>query len=326
VARILGIAVILSTLSIITVTYQSAEKLPDFLASARSAASEAEHIVVDNASTDRTTRVAHRHGAHQVVESPTNVGFGRACNLGADCASGDWLLFANPDLTIESVPTLEPTCSRPFGIAGGWLSERGNPHKPSLRAEPTLPEEAIAQLLYRLVPNGISRFARQRRRPACWASGALLLCRRSEFLELGGFDPRFFLYFEDRDLAGRYRRRDFPLHLDARLRGHHGHGKSSPSVRSWVREAWSLISWIEYRGIWHGPPAARHAAGLTLSTLSSMHSLGERIPGDRAKKKAAEAAHIIAFLCDFEQHLTDATGFYPFAGPALHDLFSDRRL
>jgi N-acetylglucosaminyl-diphospho-decaprenol L-rhamnosyltransferase len=316
----------MSTLSIITVTYQSAEKLPDFLASAQSAAPEAERIVVDNASTDRTVHVAHQRGAHQVVVSPTNQGFGRACNLGANSANCDWLLFANPDLTIESIPTLKPASSRPFGIAGGWLSERGNPCKPSLRADPTLPEEAIAQLLYRLVPSGISRFATQRRRPARWASGALLLCRRSEFLELGGFDPRFFLYFEDRDLAGRYRRRDFPLHLDAQLRGRHGHGESSPGVRSWVREAWSLVSWIEYRGIWHGPAAARHAAKLTLSTLSSIRSLGKRTPGDRAKKKAAEAAQIITFLCDFEQHLTGMTGFYPFAGAALHDLFSDRHL
>jgi len=316
----------LSTLSIITVTYQSAEKLPDFLASAQSAASEAECIVVDNASTDRTARVAHQRGAHQVVISSTNVGFGRACNLGADCASGEWLLFANPDLIIESIPTLGQTNSRPFGLAGGWLSESGNPCKPSLRAEPTLAEEAIAQLLYRLIPNGISRFATQRRRPARWASGALLLCRRSEFLELGGFDPRFFLYFEDRDLAGRYRRRDFPLRLDAQLRGLHGHGESSSGVGSWVREAWSLVSWIEYRGIWHGAPAARHAARLTLSTLSTIRSLGELVHSDRAKKKAAEAAQIIAFLRAFEQHLAGMTGFYPFAGAALHDLFSDRHV
>jgi GT2 family glycosyltransferase len=313
-------------LSIITVAYQSAEKLPDFLTAARSEVPDAEFIVVDNASTDETVAVAHRHHADRVVLSSANSGFGRACNLGAGGARGDWLLFANPDLAIESVPPLHLLSSRPFGIAGGWLSEKGNASCPSLRAEPTFAEEVATQLFYRLIPRGYDQFAPRRRRPARWASGALLLCRRDEFLELGGFDPRFFLYFEDRDLARKYRRAGYPLRLDERLRGRHGHGASSPGVRSWVREAWSLVSWIEYRGVWRGPLAARHAAQLTLSALSLIRMLGERLPDDRAKRKAVEVAHILAFLRSLDRRLADSEDFHPFARTALREACPSGRL
>jgi N-acetylglucosaminyl-diphospho-decaprenol L-rhamnosyltransferase len=315
-----------SQLSIITVAYQSAEKLPGFLASARSAAPCAESIVVDNASTDETVAVARRHDADRVISSSANLGFGRACNLGAGSARGDWLLFANPDLAIESVPPLPLLGERPFGIAGGWLSEKGHASCPSLRAEPTFAEEAATQLFYRLIPRGHDRLAPRRRRPSRWASGALLLCRRDEFLGLGGFDPRFFLYFEDRDLARRYRRAGHPLRLEERLRGHHGHGASSPGVRSWVREAWSLVSWIEYRGVWRGPAAARHAARLTLSGLSSIRVLGERIPGDRTTRKAEEVAQILAFLQDLDRQLAGSENFHPFARAALREALSPEPL
>jgi GT2 family glycosyltransferase len=325
------------SLSIITVAYQSAEKLPDFLASARSAAADAETIVVDNASTDDTVSVARRRGADQVVVSPTNLGFGRACNLGAERASGDWLLFANPDLAIECVPTTTlpaAATSERYGIRAGLISEQGSSHRSSLRAEQTVAEDAIAQLLHRLVPRALSGLIPKRRWPPRWASGALFLCRRSEFAAVGGFDPRFFLYFEDRDLAARYRSAGYPILLESHLRGSHGHGQSSQGIDSWIRESWSLVSWIEYRGVWHGTKEARRAAGLTLSTLSCIRLLGERIPGDRTDRKAAEATHITALLRDVERRLPDAAdaadaggaaGFYPFARAALHDLLSNGR-
>jgi N-acetylglucosaminyl-diphospho-decaprenol L-rhamnosyltransferase len=312
----------MSTLSIITVTHQSAEKLPGFIAAARSAAPGAETIVVDNASTDETAFVAHRHGADRVIASPANVGFGRACNLGAQQASGEWLLFANPDLAIERVPTLTaaaPSESKMYGIRAGLISEQGGSHRSSLRAEQTFVEDATAQLLYRLVPRGLARFIPKRRWPPRWASGALFLCRRRELAAVGGFDPRFFLYFEDRDLSARYRSAGYPILLESRLRGVHGHGQSSRGVDTWVREAWSLVSWIEYRGVWHGRSAAGHAARLTLSALSSIRRLNGHLQNDRSVKKAAEIAQILILLSNLEKHLKDVPDCHPLARAALDD-------
>jgi N-acetylglucosaminyl-diphospho-decaprenol L-rhamnosyltransferase len=308
------------TLSIITVTYQSAEKLPGFIASAQSAAPGAEMIVVDNASTDETVSVADRYGADEVIASPANIGFGRACNLGAERASGDWLLFANPDLAIERVPTLAAVApSARYGIRAGLISEQGSSYRSSLRAEQTLAEDAIAQLLYRLVPRDLSRFIPKRRWPARWASGALFLCRRHEFAAVGGFDPRFFLYFEDRDLSARYRSAGYPIQLESHLRGVHGHGQSSRGVDTWVREAWSLVSWIEYRGVWHGRRAAGRAARLTLSTLSSLRRLSEHMRNDRSDKKSAEIAQILMFLNDLGKNLEYLPDCHPLARAALED-------
>jgi GT2 family glycosyltransferase len=307
------------TLSIITVTFQSAGKLPNFLASTKSAAPDAECIVVDNASADGTARVASQCGADRVIVSESNLGFGRACNVGAVNSTGEWLLFANPDLTLERIPSIRASNSSPFGIVGSSLSEKGTLHRPSLRAEAHFAEDAISQLLFRVAPQGIAWLAPQRRHPSRWASGALLLCRRDEFLNVGGFDPRFFLYFEDRDLARKYRRVGYPLRLDPHLRGTHGHGESSSNVPSWRLQACSLASWIEYRGIWHGASAARRTAELSLSVLSTICRLGKHTSDTRAQRKSAEAAEILAFLLDLERQMPEPAGYHPVARAVLSE-------
>src|SRR5439155_22768125 len=57
-----------------------------------------ELIVVDNASADGTTAaVRTRAAGARLIETGANLGFGAACNRGAAAASGDLLVFLNPD-------------------------------------------------------------------------------------------------------------------------------------------------------------------------------------------------------------------------------------
>jgi N-acetylglucosaminyl-diphospho-decaprenol L-rhamnosyltransferase len=312
-------------LSIITVGYESATKLPGFLAAAAHAAPNAERIVVDNASRDQTARVARRHGAEQVLASAENVGFGRACNLGARAAAGEWLLFANPDIELERVPSHLRRDARAYGLGAGVVAEDGGVHRPAVRAEATVVEDVFAQLLTRFLPREVSRWAPKRRHPARWASGAVLLCRKSEFLSLGGFDERFFMYFEDRDLGRRYRDCGYRLRAELDLRASHGHGASSPSVASWIRELWSLTSWIEYRGIWHGPDAASAAASLALRTLGAMQATIVRAPLGRTRRKRESVRMILRGLGEIERRLPSGAGFYPNACAALSAAADDAR-
>src|SRR5918999_1502041 len=101
------------------VTHESASCVGKCLASLAKHLPSAEVIVVDNASTDASVQVARAAGA-RVVELPRNVGFGRGCNAGVETASGEHVLFINPDVTLVFVAHDELDdllARRPFGLA-----------------------------------------------------------------------------------------------------------------------------------------------------------------------------------------------------------------
>lgn len=170
------------TVSLIIVNYNGASLLPACIESALPTLPPgSELLVVDNASTDDSRAVLARYGdAVRLASSPRNVGFGRACNLGAAVARGDLLVFLNPDVTFPP-GWLEPL------IAAAWSDMRIGPlcplplppgAPPPDPSEPALEEHAML--------------------PGC-----CLAFRRDAWLAIGGFDQAFFLYWEDTELCWR---------------------------------------------------------------------------------------------------------------------------
>jgi GT2 family glycosyltransferase len=98
-----------------------------------------------------------------------------------------------------------------------------------------------------------------------WLSGACLLCRREAFERAGGFDERFFLYFEDIDLCFRIRKAGWKLlFVPAVEIGHEGGGttSASPAVRAASR--------LEYRQsqiLFYGTHASRISRRLLRASL-----------------------------------------------------------
>jgi hypothetical protein len=253
----------MSDLSIITVTYQSAAKIGAYLNAAQTAAPSAELVVVDNASTDDTRQLVQAaSGNIRLVRASENVGFGRGCNLGAESAQGQWLLFLNPDVLLQTVAVPTTGDSTSFGLGAGLIASSGqDPAAPGVRANGTHIEDWIQEVWKLFVPRPVSRHLNARRRPHRWPVGGMFMARRDEYRRIGGFDPRYFLFFEDRDLGRRYRDQHLPVHVIKGLAGIHQVGSSSAGVASWRREAWSIISWLEYIAIWSSPDqaAATHA-------------------------------------------------------------------
>jgi cellulose synthase/poly-beta-1,6-N-acetylglucosamine synthase-like glycosyltransferase len=140
-----------------------------------------EIIVADNNSTDNTACLAKQAGA-QVVFEPINQ-IGRARNAGAAVATGDWLLFLDAD----SMLSPELLCDILRVMKSGTYVGCG-----STLSMPGLPWWAY----------GILQFWTQISIALRWAAGALLVCRRDAFGEVGGFNQDLYA-LEEIDLSKR---------------------------------------------------------------------------------------------------------------------------
>ena len=174
-------------LSIIVPAFNEEKLLAGSLQAVKAAAASAfdsagltwELVVCDNNSTDRTAEIARAEGA-QVVFEPINQ-IGRARNIGAAAATGQWLLFIDAD----SHP------SRELLTAVAALTHRSD----VLLAGATIQLDE-ATLLVRLVCSLWNAASRLRRLVA----GSFIFVRASAFREVGGFDHKFFAG-EEIDLA-----------------------------------------------------------------------------------------------------------------------------
>jgi GT2 family glycosyltransferase len=159
-----------------------------------------ETIVVDNASSDGTADfVRERFPALQVVASPRNGGYGAGNNLGASRASGDILVFLNPD----AIP--EPDWLEKLLVGMRSHGRKFATSKIVLQADPERLNSAGNLIHYlglsfcRGLNSRESQF--NSAEDVSSASGAACAISRELFERIGGFDPSFFLYHDDVDLS-----------------------------------------------------------------------------------------------------------------------------
>ena len=310
-------------LTVVAVTYNASHCIGDCVRSAREHLPGAEIVVVDNGSTDETLDiVASVSPEIRVVPSGGNVGFGRANNIGAEAASREHVLFVNPDVTVTSLDRdrLEELFASPrFGLVGPLIEDGGHSHG-------AIPEahwlrDYLDQSVAPLRPREWDAHPRPAKPgDAAWVTGGFLLARRSEFLDLGAFDRRFFLYYEDRDVAARYRRAGFPIRSSSALTGQHAGSASFDGGPLRIEPiAWAFLGWLQYMTIWHGHERARRAAALGLSTMRTLErglraaaSL-PRAPA-RLDRKARQLAGVLEFLEEdgmARRDLPDQEPFFP---------------
>ncbi|MCC6222825.1 MAG: glycosyltransferase family 2 protein [Thermoleophilia bacterium] len=212
--------------SALVVTYRSKDCIEECLESLSAGTTRArlEVVVVDNASGDGTAGLVRRAFPRaRLVASPENVGFARAVNLAAGEARGEYLLLLNPDAIVHPGAVdelLAVARGRPgYGLyAGRNLNPDGSVSAISVRGRPTAWSAfCFATLLStafagsRLFdPESLGGWGRDTLREVDIAIGSFLLVSRALWRELGGFDPRFFMYGEDVDLSLRAARAGRP--------------------------------------------------------------------------------------------------------------------
>lgn len=184
---------------------------------AQTIADRMEIIVVDNHSCDESISFIRAQLGHEplvrIVETRENLGYGRGNNVAAGSARGEYLLIINPDNTVPkdaAEQMLKHLQAHPnVGIVGPALVYSNGSVRPSARALPTLRDLLRKRLFPSLWHDAFEqerqRFAERESVEVDWIVGACLVLQTTDFKRLGGFDERFFLFFEDIDLCRRIR-------------------------------------------------------------------------------------------------------------------------
>lgn len=233
-------------------------------------------VIVDNASTDDSiAALSFAKLPIEIIKNMENRGFAAACNQGAQGSNADYLLFLNPDtrlfpasLTLP-LTFLESQENSSVGICGIQLIDDSGKISRSCARFPKPGMFFSAMLgLNRLAPSVFkSHFMREwdhsENRQVDQVIGAFFLVRRGLFENLGGFDERFFLYFEEVDFSLRAYRSGWSSYYLADAHAYHKGGGTSEQIKA-TRLFYSLRSRILY-GYKHFP--AFQASLLLLGTL-----------------------------------------------------------
>jgi GT2 family glycosyltransferase len=153
----------------------------------------------------------------------TNFGFAEACNRLAALSTSDTVLFVNPDTEVLAFrAAVEPAGSR--NVAPLIYTAAGELQR-TFGEERTLRREAALRLLRR-EPD-----LEEPSEPTVtgFVSGAAFAVDRQRFLEVGGFDPDYFMYYEDLDLCRRWRASGGSIWVDPGFRLMHVGGASASS-------------------------------------------------------------------------------------------------
>lgn len=286
------------TVGVVVVTYRSKgtigaclDGLPD------AGTSVSKVVIVDNASDDGTLdeveswarRVAGRLSV-EVVANEHNVGFGTAANQGVERLATDWVLLLNPDAscpagTIDDLVAVAVSLERP-GLVSPALRSADGALAPMIEADQT-PGRLITHHLglRRLrawpAPDGGSPIDVE------WVHGAALLLRERVATQLGPFDPDYFLYAEDMDLARRIRACGLTVTVAPDVvMDHIGGASAAMSGGEPVAARRRVSSQIRYLARHHGRAAARLVAVIT----AVGHALAGVLPGRRRDVHRAMAA------------------------------------
>jgi len=181
-----------------------------------------EMIIVDNGSSDESADyikgLAKQYGNIYLTGESKNLGFCKACNIGASKANGKFLLFLNPDTrfisgSAEEVIKFydEKSKGSKVGVIGAKLVNPDGTIQYSCRSFPTLARQFYeSYFLYRLFKNSsvfgayfLSWWNHGSARGVDWLSGAFMFIKREDFERTGGFDEDYFMYSEDSDLCFR---------------------------------------------------------------------------------------------------------------------------
>lgn len=183
-----------------------------------------EIIIVDNNSGDDLEDIKEFDKSIKIIYSKKNNGFGSGINLGAKLTQGEWLFVINPDTLIldNPLPKLSSLDSN-IAMLGLNLVNSNNQIQAYQFGEFPTPFSLIfnkSKLNWDTNPDN-ELFPD-------WIGGGAFLIRKEIFDKVGGYDDRYFMYYEDIDLCYRLKQNNFKIIWAKNLKIWHHEGGAEP--------------------------------------------------------------------------------------------------
>lgn len=192
-----------------------------------------EIVVVENGSGDDSAERIRSSAPHvTLIESPSNDGFAGGCNKGVAASHGEFVAFLNNDARPDASwiraaagrfaesPRIGAVASKVLDWDGSLVDYIGSAmtwygmgYKP-FTAEP-IPSSADVG------------------RDVLFGTGSAMFVRRSVYDEVGGFDERYFMFFEDVDFGWRLNLRGWRFAYEPRSLAFHKHHASMEAFGSY---------------------------------------------------------------------------------------------
>jgi len=243
--------------AVAVVSFQTRDLLERCLLSVRTA-QPLETVVADNGSTDGSIELVRAKFAEmRLIVDERNRGYGAAANLAIASCAAPAILLLNSDTEIEpgAVPALGRYLAEhpAAAIVGPRIVNPDGSLQPSTLANPSAADMLMGDtglhLLVRRLPAVRERFLRtwahDRARAVPWVTGAALAIRRDAFEAVGGFDERYFMYYEEADLCRRLAHAGYETHFAPVTTVVHARSASTHQQPVAMRREW-LVSYRRY--------------------------------------------------------------------------------
>ncbi len=199
-------------------------------------------VCVDNGSADGSTEaVVRRFPSVQILANPANLGFARAYNEAVAAVDSEWVALINNDAAPDAV----------------WISaalDAAGRHKVSCVGSRIVKDEGkridFVGSSMNFYGHGFHPHFDEpasyegEESPMLFASGGAMLCRRSTFLEVGGFDEEYFAYFEDVDFGWRLNVLGYDVIYAPASFVRHAHAATSRRIPPYKK-----LAWLERNGL-----------------------------------------------------------------------------
>lgn len=278
----------MTALSVAVISYNTRELLRQCVASVF-ADGAGEVVVADNGSTDGSVEMLREEfGQVQVFVDRSNPGYGSASNAAIDRCRSEYVLLLNSDTVLypgalEALGAYLDAHPR-AAIVGPRLRNPDGSLQRSLHEFPTplitLLDYSWLGPLVGHVPGlrklYVASDPHDRARRVPWVTGAALAIRKAPFQSIGGFDPWFFMYYEEVDLSYRLHREGWETHFTPAAEVMHVGGASTSQQRGpmYAQQIGAAIQYSE-----------RHQSelGVMLTSFALRFSLASRLVGDTAR-------------------------------------------
>lgn len=263
------------TTDIVIVNWNAGRQLQDCVESVRafSGGLVGTCIVVDNGSSDGSVDFLQDASDVVLVRAGFNLGFAKACNLGAQKGTSNFILFLNPDarLLAQSLPGacayLDNPSHSDIGIVGVQLVGADGELQRTCARFPTAARLAAKSFgltaMFKTLDFQMKEWPHNEIRRVDQVIGAFFLVHRALHFDLGGFDERFFVYFEEVDFSYRASKLGYQSVYLADVQAFHKGGGVSEQVKA-HRLFYSLRSRILYA---HKHFAMSAAFSIAIATL-----------------------------------------------------------